>query len=110
MRSVLILPALSLVALLSACGTDGGKAGGPERRSAAGEVLGGEVSDDMLPLDTVKSTSPAGRSDTAEDVADPSHPNKERGATLPKPEISGGPEPLPNVPPGVDPTDGPTPG
>lgn len=53
----LALIAVACAALL-ACGEKTDTAG-PERRSAAGEVLGGEVTDDMLPLDTVRSTSPA---------------------------------------------------
>jgi len=56
MRPALILIALFAV-FLAACG-DSGQTGGVERKSAAGEVLGGEVSDAMLPLDSVKSTSP----------------------------------------------------
>lgn len=51
------LIALPLLAALAACGgADKGAEG--ERRSAAGEVLGGTISDDMLPLDTVTSQSP----------------------------------------------------
>lgn len=88
---------LALIALsatmLAGCGDDAAKSG-PERRSAAGEVLGGEVTDDMLPLDTVRSTSPAeSKADT------PSGPS--RGAPAdradiapdpaPQPEVSGGP-------------------
>lgn len=55
MRLALMTAAL---AGLSACGGEP-DAAGSERRSAAGEVLGGEVTDEMLPLDTVRSTSPA---------------------------------------------------
>lgn len=55
MRLALMTAAL---ASLAACGGEP-EADGPERSSAAGEVLGGEVTDDMLPLDTVRSTSPA---------------------------------------------------
>ena len=90
-----LIPAL---ALATACGGDTGETA-PERKSAAGEVLGGEVSDDMLPLDTARSTSPAGRSGPAEDdaAADeaPTPPRipEERRAVLPAPQVSGGPEP-----------------
>lgn len=58
MRPALIAAALTLAASLTACGTDNDDAAGPERRTAAGEVLGGEVSDAMIPLDTVRSTAP----------------------------------------------------
>jgi hypothetical protein len=50
------LPALILLAALTACG--GKKDEGPERKTAAGEVLGGSISDAMLPLATVTSQSP----------------------------------------------------
>lgn len=50
------LTALALLALLAACGEKADT--GPERKTAAGEVLGGSISDAMLPLDTVQSQSP----------------------------------------------------
>ena len=50
------LPALILLAALAACGDK--KSDGPERKTAAGEVLGGSISDAMLPLATVTSQSP----------------------------------------------------
>ena len=50
------LPALLLLAALAACG--GKNDEGPERKTAAGEVLGGSISDAMLPLATVTSQSP----------------------------------------------------
>jgi hypothetical protein len=79
----------------------------PERQSAAGEVLGGEVSDEMLPLDSARSTSPPVRSGPAQEStterqpgtatpaaqpapAPPSEPETER-SPLPRPEVSGGP-------------------
>ncbi|ANY19485.1 hypothetical protein A6F68_00960 [Tsuneonella dongtanensis] len=49
--------ALPLALALAACGGGGGGAEA-ERKTAAGEVLGGSISDDMLPLDTVTSQSP----------------------------------------------------
>ncbi len=59
------LSSLALLAALSAC--DEQAAEGPERKTAAGEVLGGSITDEMLPLDTVQSQSPAerGASDSA---------------------------------------------
>ena len=50
------LAAMALLALLAGCNGSGEK--GPERKTAAGEVLGGSISDSMLPLDTVQSQSP----------------------------------------------------
>jgi hypothetical protein len=62
MRAV-ALPALALLASLSACGEKNG-ADGPERKTAAGEVLGGTISDAMLPLATVTSENPPLREST----------------------------------------------
>lgn len=65
--------------LLAACNSGEPPAEG-ERKSAAGEVLGGTISDDMLPLDTVTSQSPplqdsgsgeAGTGATPSDADDP---------------------------------------
>ena len=100
---------MSALAALSACGGQP-EATGPERRSAAGEVLGGEVSDDMLPVDTVRSTSPAGpRDDAPSDTAAPAASGKPAPPPIPDAEVSGGPEPHTPPPPGVDPTDEPLP-
>lgn len=44
--------------VLSACGNDNATENADNGRSAEGEVLGGSISDDMLPLDTLKSQSP----------------------------------------------------
>lgn len=105
-----LIPAAALVALtpaLAACG--GGEVdAGPERKSAAGEVLGGEVSDDMLPLDTVRSTSPAGSSGTAGPDETPRPAASPRPTpAIPRPEIRGGPEPY--VPSGSEDTPVPSP-
>ena len=51
------LIALPMVFALIGCG-DKDTVAGTERNTAAGEVLGGSISDEMLPLDTVTSTSP----------------------------------------------------
>ncbi|MCT2559473.1 hypothetical protein N0B51_10835 [Tsuneonella sp. YG55] len=51
------LIALPLVLAIAACGGNDAGAEG-ERKTAAGEVLGGSISDDMLPLDTLTSQSP----------------------------------------------------
>lgn len=55
---LLLAPAL----LLSACGDDPAPdppATGNDDRTAGGDVRGGEISDAMLPLDTVRSQSPS---------------------------------------------------
>ncbi len=97
MRLALIATAL---AALSACGGEPG-ADGPERSSAAGEVLGGEVTDDMLPIDTVQSTSPAdpragatgvtGASDVPDAPDTAATPVDRNPGPLPSPQVSGGP-------------------
>lgn len=95
MRLAIIAPAIVLAAALPACGDNGGETAGPERRTAAGEVLGGEASDAMVPLDTVQSTSPTAPQPTASGTGTPRTIEEQR-AILPRPEVSGGPEPLPN--------------
>lgn len=100
---------MSALAALTACGAQP-EAAGPERRSAAGEVLGGEVSDEMLPLDTVRSTSPADRRAAKPgDRSAPAASGRPAPPPIPDAEVSGGPEPHTPPPPGVEPTDGPPP-
>ena len=100
---------MSALAALTACGGQP-EAAGPERRSAAGEVLGGEVSDDMLPLDTVRSTAPADpRAAGPSGTAAPAGTGRPTPPSIPDAEVSGGPEPYTPPPPGVEPTDGPPP-
>lgn len=96
MRLALMTVALAGLAALAACGGQPEPAG-PERRSAAGEVLGGEVTDDMLPLDTARSTSPPDpraepRAGPPDAMGTPT-PRASRGKTPPRPQISGGPAP-----------------
>ena len=98
---------MSALAALTACGGQPENAG-PERRSAAGEVLGGEVSDEMLPLDTVRSTSPADRRKVEPDEpSTPADSGRRSPPPIPGAEVSGGPEPHTPPPPGVEPSDGP---
>ena len=82
-------------AALAACGDK--PAAGPERRSAAREVLGGEVTDDMLPLDTVRSTSPPGLSGPSEapdaNAPRPAGARSPGDRPAPKPEPSAAPTP-----------------
>lgn len=101
MRPALIAPVIVLAATLGACGNNGSETGGPERNAPAGEVLGGEISDAMVPLDTVRSTSPAAPRAAASGTGTPKT-IKERRAALPQPEVSGGPEPLPADPAAED--------
>ena len=54
--------------LLSACNDDPAPAEpGGESADARGEVLGGTISDDMIPLDTITSQSPSQASAEGED-------------------------------------------
>ena len=78
--------ALPLVLLLAACGGDGGK-GGEERGTAAGEVLGGSITDDMLPLDTVTSESPPMR-ETGESTSAASSDRPSAGPSAPASEAA----------------------
>lgn len=97
MRAAMTMPPIVLAAALSACGGNGGEPAGAERRTAAGEVLGGEVSDAMLPVDTVRSTAPAAAVTSASGAGAPKT-IEERREALPRPDVSGGPEPLPSDP------------
>ncbi|WP_374408876.1 hypothetical protein [Pelagerythrobacter sp.] len=58
------IAAAMLVVALAAC--DSGADDAAEGTAAEGEVLGGTISDAMLPLDTVQSQSPPLRDDPAE--------------------------------------------
>ena len=75
MRS-LSLCVLALSLPLAACGEEA-----PERtndaREATGEVLGGSISDDMLPLDQLQSQSPAIREERTVTVS-----NEDGGTTV----------------------------
>ncbi|GMN13758.1 hypothetical protein [Altererythrobacter sp. MTPC7] len=54
-----LAPALLVVTGLAACGDDSAPAaGGAGGSGAAGDVQGGVISDSMLPLESVTSTSP----------------------------------------------------
>lgn len=58
----------ALAVLLAAC--DGGAESGADGAAAEGEVLGGTISDEMLPLDTVRSQSPPLRTEPSGEGAD----------------------------------------
>lgn len=105
MRFVLIVIA---AAVLSACGAKDDAP--PERTRPAGQVLGGEVTDDMLPLDTARSVSPAGRSgpDAAAGGSNGSDPADPADALpdLPVPQLTDGtdtPAPPAAAPPAASP-------
>ena len=108
MRSALILPILASITLVSACGDKADAPAGSERRSAAGEVLGGEVSDAMLPLDTARSTSPAGVHAAMEDEdGQPRQAaNMPAPATAAEPTPDAAPAAAPVAPAPVEPTAG----
>ena len=82
---------LSLLVALAGCGGGDTVAEG-ERKTAAGEVLGGTISDDMLPLDTVTSQSPPlkEKAESGVDEID--------GATAPPRDTAGGPGEPPRDP------------
>jgi hypothetical protein len=85
------LPFAPLLAL-AACGGNTAD-DGPERKTAAGGVLGGSISDAMLPLDTVTSQAPPlqGGTDDSEDPA-----AKPKSEAAPKPGgTASRPEPAP---------------
>lgn len=105
----LALMSATILTALTACG-GGTTDAGPERKSAAGEVLGGEVNDDMLPLDTARSTPPAGRSAPDPEkatAATDGAPTARPEPRLPRPQMSAGPEPY--VPSGPEDTPVPAP-
>lgn len=100
MRKTIV--AVALVALLAAC--DSGTEETSDGRTAEGEVLGGTISDAMLPLDTVQSqspplrTEPTGEEAGAEAVADgdaAAEPAEEADDDAAAEEAEPAPEPQP---------------
>ena len=57
----------ALALLLSACGDDAAEELAEGEREAAAEVLDGSISDEMLPLDSVRSQPPSEDEDGGED-------------------------------------------
>ncbi|MXO75817.1 hypothetical protein GRI40_11380 [Altererythrobacter aerius] len=84
------LSALAMLVALAGCGRDDAPAEG-ERRTAAGEVLGGTITDDMLPLDTVRSQSPSMASADGADDGEADEAAASSDAT--RPAASAGPVP-----------------
>jgi hypothetical protein len=82
------LAALSLALLIAACGQQS-KPAADDSRSAEGQVLGGTISDAMLPLDTVTSQPPPMPAGAAEGDAEESPDETATGpAAEPTPEAS----------------------
>lgn len=69
-----ILAILPVVLLLAACADEPEEQPSDDRRGAEGEVLGGTISDAMLPLDTVQSQSPQLRESPAAEAGGSSTP------------------------------------
>lgn len=91
------LLSLPLIAALASCG---GQTSDAERKTSAGQVLGGSISDEMLPLDTVTSQSPPLR-EQAKDGS-PSAAGERRPRTGDEPEAEDDdaePEPTPSATP-----------
>lgn len=91
-RLLAIFPAL---VALAACGEEPTEAPADDRRGAEGEVLGGTISDAMLPLPTVRSQSPPLESSPASPAA--AGPPAEGGeptaaSSEPEPEAEATPE------------------
>jgi nitrous oxide reductase accessory protein NosL len=90
-------------ALLAACGgeTPSEKTPVEEGRDAQGEVVGGTISDAMIPIDRLRSQSPAvrpaPRSDTAQTVDTTAEPEEEPAAE-PQTEGADAAEPQTDVP------------
>ena len=97
-------PIISLglgASLLAACGSDAPPAEteAEQDRAAKGEVVGGTISDDMIPLDRLRSQSPpmaeasaASHSSGAEPAAEPTEAEAPEAAEAETPEQTGAPE------------------
>lgn len=90
---------LAGVLLLSACGEEPASETEGDNREASGEVLEGTISDEMLPVDEVRSQAPLAAPDPATSGPSEQTPAPDDdGQTAPVDE-----EPLPEVLPGPDP-------
>ena len=96
-----LLPAIAALSALASCGDK--PETGKERPTAAGEVLGGTVSDAMLPLDTVRSQSPplrgAVESEEGSDGGDRGGADRPAAARSPRPSHDPAPAPSPAATP-----------
>ncbi|WP_375291290.1 hypothetical protein [Qipengyuania sp.] len=78
---------------VSACNGSGDEPASDERGSAAGEVLGGTISDDMIPLEELRSTNPLavetpkiGESAAVDPASGPTSPEAPTPSTEPSEE------------------------
>jgi len=107
MKNTSQIAAIAILMALSACGGGGEEiVQSDESATATGEVLGGTISDDMLPLEQLQSQSPpAPRATTSTTVTT----ETEDGATAVETTVTtttgedGPPPPAPPVPPADDP-------
>ncbi|MBA4164714.1 MAG: hypothetical protein C0510_08820 [Erythrobacter sp.] len=91
------LTVMALAALLGGCKADATR-DGSDRRGAEGEVLGGTISDAMIPLEKIQSQSPALRA--ASPTADGSGEEGEEEAADGEGDPADAPAPqVPPVPP-----------
>lgn len=86
-----IVPLLPVLALLAACGTE--PTAEEEGGKAAGEVLGGTISDEMIAFDQLTSQSPPERStgDSSAGVEQGSAEDENEPASAPEPETEAAP-------------------
>ena len=101
-RTSLLAATLLLAALLSGCGWfESDEPVADDNRGAEGEVLGGSISDAMIPLDTVQSQSPPLREQPSEDgaaaSADSDAPAEEMPAEAPDEAEAPAPPPADNA-------------
>ncbi len=100
-RARLVLLLLAMFGL-SACG-GGADEAASERKTAAGEVLGGTISDAMLPLDTVQSQSPPLREKASDnpptgESRDPAAATGPAAAAVPESPAEPSASPTPDAP------------
>ena len=98
------LAVLSLLVGLAACGEKPAEAPANDRRGAEGEVLGGTISDAMLPLATVRSESPPMEPAPASPSA--GEEPAESGGEAPAPSPEPAAEPQPETEPAPEESDG----
>lgn len=94
MQGMRVLIALGMALALAGCGGSDGKRDESDNRAAEGEVLGGTISDDMLPLEAVQSQSPTLKAAPSaivadEDGTDAAESTGEETAPAPEPVASG---------------------
>ena len=99
MKIAPIAAALALVACSGEAEPEEAEGPGEQGGSVKGEVLGGSISDAMLPLDELRSQSPplrAARSDSSGEEASEDDPGSEEPAA---PAAPAAPTPAPTAPP-----------